>query len=160
MRYLCIDLGDKRTGIALGDAITRLASPVEVIEADIRVREGGVLLDAIARVVARELGPPGAARAAALVFGLPVNMDGTEGPRAVLTRAFAARVGERTGFKVVFHDERLTSADAEWSLAGSGLTRKQKKERRDAVAAAAILRDFLASPAPGEPPPPRRDDEH
>ncbi len=81
----------------------------------------------------------------ALVFGLPLNMDDTEGPRAKLVRAFAARVAERTGLEVRFQDERLTSAEADWSMARSGMTRGQKKNRRDALAAAAILRDYLES---------------
>lgn len=141
MRYLAIDLGDKRTGLALGDDSTRLASPWSVIEIPRDQRQGQDLLDAIARAALDSLGPPGSP--GELVLGLPLNMDSTEGPRAKLVRAFAARL-ESLGRRVHLHDERLTSADADWSLARSGLTHHQKKNRRDAIAAAAMLHDFLA----------------
>jgi len=80
-----------------------------------------------------------------LVIGLPLNMDGTEGPRAKLVRSFAVLLETRTARVVHMQDERLTSANADWNMAGSGLTHKQKKSRRDALAAAEILKDFLAS---------------
>jgi putative Holliday junction resolvase len=80
-------------------------------------------------------------------------MDGTEGPRARLTRAFGDSIAEQGGRKVHFHDERLTSAAADWSMAMSGLTHKQKKARRDALAAAAMLQGFLdALPRDGATP--------
>jgi putative Holliday junction resolvase len=140
MRYMALDLGDKRTGVAVGDSITGLVTPVEVLHVPVSERAGEALLEAVARAVDEHVG-----RAGQLVIGLPVNMDGTEGPRARAVRALGERIGSRTGCRVHFQDERLTSASADWSLAGSGLTHKQKKERRDAVAAAAILADFLAS---------------
>lgn len=139
MRYLCIDLGDRRTGLAVGDAITRLATPIEVLEVPIDVNGGEALLAAIEKAIDEQIGPG----AGELVFGLPLNMDDTEGPRAKLVRAFAARVAGRTGRTIHFHDERLSSASADWTMSQSGLTHKQKKQRRDALAAAAILRDFL-----------------
>jgi len=70
-------------------------------------------------------------------------MDGTEGARAKLVRAFAARIAGRTGRAVHFQDERLTTAAADWSMARTGMTRQQKKDRRDAIAAATMLQDFL-----------------
>lgn len=139
MRYLAVDLGDKRTGLAVGDDASGLASPCGVIEK--AIRPGAELVEAIA-ASAEEYG------ADELVFGLPLNMDGTEGPRSKLVRAFAERAGARTGLRVHFQDERLTSAEADWSMARSGLTRGQKKSRRDALAAAAILRDFLEGSGP------------
>ncbi|MCB9841307.1 MAG: Holliday junction resolvase RuvX [Phycisphaeraceae bacterium] len=140
MRYLAIDLGDKRTGLALGDSITRLATPVRVLEVPIAAREGEQLLDALAAAIDDLLGPTGE-----LVIGLPLNMDGTEGPRAKIVRAFAARLASRTARPLHFSDERLTSDAADKALARSGLTHKQKKERRDAIAAARILDGFLAA---------------
>lgn len=150
MRYLSIDLGDKRTGLAAGDAITRMASPLTVIETPLAERAGEALLDAVERAVQDYLGP--ASSKGELVVGLPLNMDGSEGPRARLVRDFASRVAERTGRPIHFQDERLTSAAADWSMARSGLTRQQKKNRRDALAAATLLQDFLNGlPArPGE----------
>ncbi|RMH25769.1 MAG: Holliday junction resolvase RuvX [Planctomycetota bacterium] len=133
MRYLAIDLGDVRTGLAVGDDETRLATPAGVVEAS-----GDRLVEAIERTAADH-------GVGAVVVGLPLNMDGTEGPRARATRAFGGALGARLGLPVHYADERLTSAEAGWRLAGSGLTRGQKKNRRDAVAAAAILRSFFAS---------------
>lgn len=144
MRYLCIDLGDKRTGVATGDDVTRLASPVGVLEVPRERDAGQALLDAIARVIDEHLG-----RADELVIGLPLNMDGSEGDRARLVREFAESLRERTKRVIHFQDERLSSAQADWELGGTGLTHKQKKARRDALAAAAILRDFLAAHAAG-----------
>ncbi len=141
MRFLCVDLGDKRTGLALGDALTRIASPLEVLEIPLLRNDGAALIDAVA-LAARD------ADACALVIGLPLNMDGTEGPRAAGTRAFAKRLADATGLPLHFHDERLSSAHADWSMAQTGLTHGQKKARRDAIAAAAILRDFLANLGP------------
>ena len=83
--------------------------------------------------------------AGALVIGLPLNMDDTEGAPAKAARTVGAALGEAVGLPVHFQDERLTSADADWSMAQSGMTHKEKKALRDALAAAAILRDFLAT---------------
>lgn len=143
VRYLCIDLGDKRTGIAVGDDVTRLATPVEVLEVAREADGGRALLDAILRAIDDQLGPRDE-----IVLGLPLNMDDTEGPRAKLVREFAAALAKRTGRTIHLHDERLSSVQANWEMGQSGLTHKQKKARRDALAAAAVLRDFLASQPP------------
>lgn len=150
MRYLCIDLGDKRTGLALGDSITRLVSPLEVLEVPIADNNGESLLSALTRAIADQIGTTSQA---ALVFGLPINMDDTEGPRAKLVRAFAARLAARINLPIHFQDERLSSVAADWSMSQSGLTHKQKKARRDALAAASILSDYLASLSAQEPRP-------
>lgn len=144
VRYLCIDLGDKRTGLAAGDAQTGVVAPVGVIETPANVQGGEALLRDVERAVREHLGDDPARSPGVLVVGLPLNMDGTEGPRSKVVRAFATRLAERTGREVRLHDERLSTAEADWSMARSGLTRGQKKARRDALAAAAILRDFLA----------------
>jgi putative holliday junction resolvase len=154
VRYLAIDLGDKRTGLAVGDSVTRLVSPCEVVEVPIANAGGAELLAALRRAAVEHLGEVAPNRnAGELVVGLPINMDGTEGQRARLVRAFAARIAEATGRPLRFHDERLSSADADWTMARSGLTHKQKKQRRDALAAAAILRDFLETLGAGTSPP-------
>ena len=147
MRYVAIDLGDKRTGLAIGDTITGLVTPLDVLEVPVAVRGGEALLEALAKAIDDQLGAASAKNG--LVVGLPINMDDTEGPRAKQARAFAARLAEKTGFSVEFQDERLTSAEADWSMARSGMTRQQKKERRDAIAAAGILRDFLKTKMSG-----------
>lgn len=145
MRYLAIDLGDKRTGLALGDAITGIASPLETIELPIDRRAGDDLLVALLRVIDRELGPPGSG--GEIVVGLPLNMDGSEGSRAKLVQAFAQRLAAAAARPVHLHDERLSSVDADARMARTGLTHGQKKKRRDALAAAAILRSFLTDRA-------------
>lgn len=133
MRYLAIDLGDVRTGIASGDDVLRLATPVKVIEAS-----GDALLRALDAVV-DEHGPD------ALVIGLPLHMDGRESPRSAAARAFGAAAGARWSLPVHFQDERLTSFDADQRMARSGRTHAQKKAIRDALAACALLEDFLSS---------------
>lgn len=136
MRYLAFDVGEKRTGAAAGDDIVRLVQPLEVLE----VPRGPALLDALADLVERHAPD-------AVVVGLPLNMDGSDGPAATSMRAFAAELATRIGRPVHLQDERLTSADAESRLARSGRTRGEKKALRDALAAAAILEDFLRAVA-------------
>lgn len=132
MRYLAIDLGGKRTGLAIGDDVTGIVTPLEVVTAG----DDAQRLAALARTIDAH-GPD------AVVVGLPLNMDGSEGPAAKAARGFGRAVGDRFGLDVHFHDERLTSAAADDAMARSGLTHGGKKARRDAVAAAVILRDFL-----------------
>ena len=134
MRYLAVDLGDKRTGLAAGDDVVRLVQPVEVIE----VPRGPALVDALVRAVDRH-GPD------ALVIGLPLNMDGSEGPAARAVREFGARLAEHARIPLYFQDERLTSFEADERMARSGRTHREKRELRDALAACAILEGFLAS---------------
>lgn len=132
MRYLAIDLGDKRTGLAVGEDESGIATPLSVIETGSPIERDRQLDRAI-----DDEQPD------ALVVGLPLNMDGTEGPRAKLVRDFGAQLGQRTGLKVHFTDERLTSDAADELMARSGLTHQQKKMRRDALAAAVFLQAFL-----------------
>lgn len=136
MRYLAIDLGDRRTGLAIGDVETGFISPLGVIERS-RATQKIELIRAIVEAIVRH-GPD------ALILGLPLNMDGTEGERAKIVRAFAVELESATNLAVHFQDERLTSFAAEKHLDRSGRTHKQKKQLRDALAAAEILRDFLA----------------
>lgn len=141
MRYLCIDLGDKRTGLAIGDAETRLVSPLSVLEVPIAPLGGEELLIALAKVIDEQLG----SGKGELVIGLPINMDDSEGPRATMVRAFGTRLAAKTSRTVHYQDERLTSVAADWSMARSGMTHGEKKRRRDALAAAAILSDYLGT---------------
>jgi putative Holliday junction resolvase len=133
MRYLAIDPGEKRTGLALGDDVTGVASPLTVIEAG----------DPAERLAAIE-GTIDAQGPDALVLGLPLNMDGSEGAPARAARQLAETLQRETGLAVHLVDERLTSAAANEQMSRTGLTRGQKKSRRDALAAATILRDFLS----------------
>ena len=137
-RWLAIDLGDKRTGFVACDEIVRLVQPLFVAEAPSRAAQLKAALRAI-----DEYGPNG------VVIGLPFNMDGTEGPRAKLVRAFAdelrAALPAFPRVLIEFHDERLSSFAAEERLKRSGRTHGEKKALRDALAACAILEEFLAA---------------
>jgi len=148
-RLLAIDLGDKRTGLAVADTLLRIASPVGRLEVPVVQQEGAALLSALGRAI-------GEHGARVLVFGLPLNMDGTEGPRAKMVRGFAARLGAlHPACEVVFFDERLSSAQADWTMSQAGremghkLTHGQKKARRDSIAAAAILQGYVNGLAAG-----------
>lgn len=132
VRYLAIDLGDKRTGLAGGDSVLKLVQPLDVLT----VPRGPALLETLARAVEQH-GPD------ALVVGIPLNMDGTEGAPAQEVRAFARLLAERTGLPVHLQDERLSSFEADARMARSGRTHKDKRKLRDALAACAVLEDFL-----------------
>ena len=130
MRYLAIDYGKKRTGLAICDVDEILACPLEV------VATASDLTRRITDIVRQE-------EIDAIVMGLPLNMDDTEGPQAKLVRRIARQIEDAAGVPIHFHDERLSSFEAEKKLSGIGLTRKGKKKRLDAIAAAEILQCFL-----------------
>ena len=134
MRYLAVDLGDKRTGIAVGDDELSMSQPVAVLEIPIGKR----LVEALVETIEQQ-------GVDALVMGLPLNMDGSLGQRAGITKTFAQELANATTLPIHFQDERLTSCSAEEKLHQSGKTHKQKKKVRDALAAAEILNDFLLS---------------
>lgn len=132
MMYLAIDRGGKRTGLAVGDDVLKLASPVDVIH----TASEDELLRQIDIAVAEHLPDE-------LVLGLPLNMDDSEGPSAKVARKFADKLSLRTGKVVHLVDERLSSYYADQLMSQTGLTHGQKKARRDALAAANILQAFL-----------------
>ena len=135
-RWLAIDHGTKRIGVAVGDAAGGVVSPLEVLPA----QPLALAIEQIKRL-ADEYGATG------LVVGWPINMDDTEGPQAKLARQMGVQLAGATGLDVRLWDERLTSFEADQALIGQ-YTRKQKKQRQDAIAAAAILRDFFAGNGP------------
>ncbi|MCD4831948.1 MAG: Holliday junction resolvase RuvX [Anaerohalosphaeraceae bacterium] len=132
MRLLAIDLGAKRTGLALCDEAETIASPLAVLDGggDVAVRIVSIAKDNQVQGV---------------VLGLALNMDDTEGPAAKKCREFGAKLGYLLDVPVYFQDERLSSFAAEERLAGLGLTRKKKKGILDAIAAAEILQSFIDS---------------
>ena len=132
MRYLAIDHGQKRTGLAVSDASEALVSPYSVIET---ANEEELLRRIIDVLDAEEID--------AVVVGLPLNMDDTEGKRAQQVRQFVLMLQQRTDKAVHLHDERLSSFEAQHLIGDLKLTRKRKKKRLDAIAAAAILRSFF-----------------
>ncbi len=142
MRIFAIDLGDKRTGLALADRITCIASPAGLVEVPIDQENGRLLIDAIVKQFHQQASGP----ETEIVLGIPLNMDSTEGPRAKLVRDFATKLASRIDRPIVLVDERKTSQAADAQMAQTGLTHKQKKQRRDAIAAAAIAQLYLDEP--------------
>ena len=130
MRYLAIDYGDKRTGLAICDSAETIASPLAVIEGQ------KDLLKRITDIVRSE-------NVEAIVLGLPLNMDNSKGSQAERVTRFAEQLKAHLKIPIHFQDERLTSFAAEGKLAPAEFTRKKKKKRLDAVAAAEILEAFL-----------------
>jgi putative Holliday junction resolvase len=137
MRTLAIDLGTRRVGLALSDEGGRLATPYDVLLVDSHA--GAV--EPVLKVIARE-------EVRRIVVGLPLNMDDSFGPAAAQVVPWARGLAKKSGLPVVFIDERLSSFEAEQSLndrkrGGEKMSRKQKKERLDALAAAQFLQAFL-----------------
>jgi putative holliday junction resolvase len=131
-RLLGLDVGTKTIGLALSDVMRRIASPLETI----RRKKFGT--DAVQLLkIAGEHGAGG------LVIGLPVNLDGTEGPRAQATRAFARNLSALTDLPMAFWDERLSTAAAERALLEADASRKRRAELIDKLAAAYILQGAL-----------------
>jgi putative Holliday junction resolvase len=130
MRYLAIDYGTKRTGLAICDAAETIASPLAVIHG----QKG--LLKKIADIVEAE-------NAEAVVLGLPLNMTGSDSFQTRLVRKFAEQLKGHLSVAVHLQDERLSSFGAEEKLAPADFTRGKRKKRIDAVAAAEILEAFL-----------------
>jgi putative holliday junction resolvase len=137
MRTLAIDFGKRRVGLAMSDAGAKLATPSEVLQ----ITSNSQALDQITKLVKAE-------SVQRIVLGLPLNMDGSRGAAAKEVAEFAQLLAKRTGIKMIFVDERLSTFQAEQDLLdarreGQKLTRKSKKLRLDAVAAAHFLQDFL-----------------
>jgi putative Holliday junction resolvase len=130
MRYLAIDHGLRRTGLALCDPQETIASPYRVLEGK------DSLCERIARIVQSE-------SVEAVVVGLPLNMNGTEGPQAKAVRRFASELASRVKVPILFQDERLTSFAAQEKLADVDMTAGRKRRHLDAMAAAEILQAFL-----------------
>lgn len=127
-----LDLGEKTIGVAISDLRRGVATPAEVI------RREKFTLDA-----ARLLALLGSRAVSGILLGLPLNMDGSEGPRAQSTRAFARNLEKLTELPMTFWDERLSTVAAERALLEADTSRKRRKEVIDAVAAGYILQGAL-----------------
>ena len=134
MRVISVDLGLARTGIATGDDILKLASPVTVINEYNEEK----LVDKIC-ICASEQG------AKKIVVGLPKNMDGSEGERALKCRGIAQKIEEKSGIQTILVDERCTTVSAHNYLSANDVRGKKRKETVDAVAATIILEDYFRS---------------
>lgn len=136
MRVLAIDYGERRLGLAVSDEEGTFAFPAGALERRGTRRDLAALAD-----LARERG------VAAVVVGLPLHMDGREGPEAKAAREFARAVAEATGLPVETFDERWTTREAERSLRAQGLVGRRGRAIKgavDEVAATLLLRAWLA----------------
>jgi len=132
VRYLGIDLGRARIGLALADDILRSARPLKAVQH----RDEAADLAEI-RAVAREY------EVTQAVVGLPLNMDGSEGASARTARAFAPRLASALGVPVHLFDERLSTFEAEDRLRQRGVSARDMKALVDAEAAAVILQGWM-----------------
>ena len=133
-RKIALDVGDVRIGVAVSDLLGITANPRETY---VR-KKGDTNADTayFCEYAKRE-------EADAFVLGLPKNMDGTEGERAQIHRAFGEKLEKLSGVKVAFIDERLTSAEAEEILISSGVRREKRKELIDKISAQIILQSYI-----------------
>ena len=127
-----LDYGDRTVGVAASDLLLMTAQGVETIRRTSNKDD----LRRLGELVAQY-------EATTFVIGLPKNMDGTEGSRAQLCRAFADRLHELTGLETVMWDERRTTVDAHRILTQAGKHGKKRKQVVDAVAASLILEGYL-----------------
>jgi putative holliday junction resolvase len=138
-----LDLGSKTIGVAASDPDRRVAAPVETISRQRFNLDAHRILDLAAE-----------RRAAGLVLGLPINMDGSEGPRAQATRAFARNLARLTALPIALWDERLSTAAVERALIAADASRAKRRTVIDQHAAAYILQgalDRLSRQRPSEP---------
>lgn len=133
MRVMGIDYGDARTGVAFSDLLCTIVGSTTVVPS--RNHEKA-MLDLVRMARENEVGE--------IVVGLPKNMDGTEGPRAELCRAFAQELGQTTGLPVAMWDERRTTVEAHNILSAHNYHGTKRKNTVDAVAASLILEGYLA----------------
>ena len=133
MKWLAVDYGDSRTGLAGCDESETVTSPITP-----QIEEKSMNKVAAAAVEAAR-----ARQAAGLVCGLPKNMDGTEGKRAEKSRRFAQRLADMAGMPVVMWDERRTTVSAAAILADNDTFGQKRKEKLDSVSSAVILESFL-----------------
>ncbi len=127
-----LDCGEKTIGIAVSDRLRSVATPLATIRRTKFTADAAALLEIVA---GRAIG--------GLVLGLPLNMDGSEGPRAQSTRAFARNIARLTDLPVGFWDERLSTVAAERALLEADTSRARRRQVIDHVAAGYILQGAL-----------------
>lgn len=130
-RYLGIDPGERRIGIALSDPLGIIAQPHVVLD-----RRRGSVLDEIRAICAEYA-------VETIVIGLPTSLSGAEGSAAERARVLGNEVAGETGCEVVFFDERFTTVQAEAALLEGGMKRRKRRETVDKVAAAVMLQGYL-----------------
>jgi putative holliday junction resolvase len=146
MKYLALDVGDKRVGVACGDSDVRIATPLEVLTR-VSPEQDARALAKLARDYDAEH----------LIVGLPRNMDGTLGPQADAVIAYAEWIAATIKLPVTLWDERLSTAEASKRMYDGGGRGKKSRRTLDAIAAALILQDYLDSHADANT---EREDSH
>jgi len=137
-RLLGLDLGSKTIGLAISDSAFHLATPIDTIRRKKFTQDALQLQETIK---ARDVG--------GLVLGLPVNMDGTEGPRCQSTRQFARNFLEKLDIPIAYWDERLSTSAVERDLIAADVTRAKRAQVIDQMAAGFILQgalDYISTP--------------
>jgi putative Holliday junction resolvase len=133
LRYLALDVGSKRIGVAVSDELGLTAQPVMTLERRRNPREDLRSLARLARKYA----------VAGIVVGNPLQLSGEPSPRSVLTKTFADELGQLTGMPIHLWDERLTTHEAHQLLYEAGHQRQAHRKVVDRVAATLILQSFL-----------------
>lgn len=133
-RIMALDLGSKTIGVATSDRTRSIATPVETVGRKKFTLDAARLLE----IAARE-------NVGVILLGLPINMDGSEGPRAQSTRAFARNLARLTSLQIVFWDERLSTAAVERMLIAADTSRARRNDVIDKLAAAWMLQSALDS---------------
>jgi putative Holliday junction resolvase len=131
-RLLGLDVGTKTVGLALSDVTRSVATPYSTLRRTKFTEDAKAILEVVEK---NQVG--------GLVIGLPLNLDGSEGPRAQSTRAFARNLAARIELPIVFWDERLSTAAVERHLIEADASRKRRAEVIDRMAAAYILQGAL-----------------
>ncbi|WP_298357016.1 Holliday junction resolvase RuvX [uncultured Litoreibacter sp.] len=127
-----LDLGTKTVGVAVSDVMQSVSTPLETVRRTKFTKDAEALLVIAAK---RSLG--------GFILGLPLNMDGSDGPRVQSTRAFARNLSRLTDLPITFWDERLSTVAAERALLEADTSRKRRSEVIDHVAAGYILQGAL-----------------
>jgi len=133
-RILALDLGDRRIGVALSDPTRIIAKPLLVIKRQSRIEDFSRLKEIVKSQSVKHL-----------VIGLPVNLSGHEGQRAIWTRDYAAALSNFLQMEAELWDESFSTKDAEDSLRLRGISPISQRSRIDAIAAALILQSYLDS---------------
>lgn len=127
-----LDVGDKTVGVAISDALGMTAQGITTVHRQSWAKD----LEALKQLAEEH-------EVKLLVVGLPLNMDGTEGPRAAISKAFAERASEALGLPHVLWDERLSTAEVQRVLLAADVSRKKRKQVVDMLAAQVILQGYL-----------------
>ena len=131
-RILALDLGEKTIGLALSDVTRTVASPMQTLA---KMKFTANAAELVALAAEHEVG--------GIVIGLPINMDGSEGPRAQSARQFAANLSEKTALPIALWDERLSTAAVTRTLIEADASRARRAQLVDKLAAAYILQGAL-----------------